>query len=160
MLLAGSSAAHGEQRCLGLPRTRLWHRLLFSQWDFEDVMVQWSRPSPAAQPCSVLCPGTFGQPAAPLRHPERSSPGQASSKQQKVFPRGSPGRRDKLWCAITGCCAMLCPEHCLGGAVTASSISFHPCPAAKGWGGPPSLPLLAALPGIKAAEEVQPHSWV
>ncbi|KAM6389531.1 transmembrane protein 44 [Pluvialis apricaria] len=44
------------------------------EWDFEDVTVQWSRPSPAAQPCSVLGPGTFRQPAAPPRHPEHPSP--------------------------------------------------------------------------------------
>ncbi|XP_063195155.1 transmembrane protein 44 isoform X4 [Chroicocephalus ridibundus] len=45
-----------------------------SQWDFEDMTVQWSRPSPAAQPCSVLSPGTFRQPAAPPRHPKHPSP--------------------------------------------------------------------------------------
>ncbi|XP_029885169.1 transmembrane protein 44 isoform X3 [Aquila chrysaetos chrysaetos] len=44
------------------------------EWDFEDATVQWSQPSPAAQPCSVLCPGTFGQPAAPPRHPKHPSP--------------------------------------------------------------------------------------
>ncbi|XP_069648457.1 transmembrane protein 44 isoform X2 [Haliaeetus albicilla] len=44
------------------------------EWDFEDATVQWSQPSPAAQPCSVLCPGTFGQPAAPPRCPEHPSP--------------------------------------------------------------------------------------
>ncbi|XP_049658466.1 transmembrane protein 44 isoform X3 [Accipiter gentilis] len=44
------------------------------EWDFEDATVQWSQPSPAAQPCTVLCPGTFGQPAAPPRCPEPPSP--------------------------------------------------------------------------------------
>ncbi|XP_063195154.1 transmembrane protein 44 isoform X3 [Chroicocephalus ridibundus] len=44
------------------------------EWDFEDMTVQWSRPSPAAQPCSVLSPGTFRQPAAPPRHPKHPSP--------------------------------------------------------------------------------------
>ncbi|XP_042653156.1 transmembrane protein 44 [Tyto alba] len=44
------------------------------EWDLEDVTVQWSQPSPAAQPCSMLCPGTFRQHAAPPRHPERLSP--------------------------------------------------------------------------------------
>ncbi|XP_026710660.1 transmembrane protein 44 isoform X4 [Athene cunicularia] len=43
------------------------------EWDFEDVMVQWSQPSLAAQPCSVLCPGTFAQPATPSRCPEHPS---------------------------------------------------------------------------------------
>ncbi|XP_014801336.1 PREDICTED: transmembrane protein 44 isoform X2 [Calidris pugnax] len=44
------------------------------EWDFEDLTVQWSRPSPAAQPCSVVCPGTFRQPAAPPRHLKHPSP--------------------------------------------------------------------------------------
>ncbi|XP_074889348.1 transmembrane protein 44 [Buteo buteo] len=44
------------------------------EWDFEDATVRWSQPSPAAQPCSVLCPGTFGQHAAPPRRPEHPSP--------------------------------------------------------------------------------------
>ncbi|KAM6065312.1 transmembrane protein 44 [Theristicus caerulescens] len=44
------------------------------EWDFEDVTVQWSRASPAAQPHSMLCPGTFGQRAAPSRCPEHPSP--------------------------------------------------------------------------------------
>ncbi|CAM9325711.1 unnamed protein product [Bubo scandiacus] len=43
------------------------------EWDFEDMMVQWSRPSLAAQPCSVLCPGIFAQPATPPRCPEHPS---------------------------------------------------------------------------------------
>ncbi|XP_009466798.1 PREDICTED: transmembrane protein 44 [Nipponia nippon] len=44
------------------------------EWDFEDMTVQWSRASPAAQPHSMLCSGTFGQRAAPPRCPEHPSP--------------------------------------------------------------------------------------
>ncbi|XP_068810232.1 transmembrane protein 44 [Struthio camelus] len=52
------------------------------EWDFEDVTVQWSRPSPAVQhlplkSSSELCPGTFGQAAASPRLPERPSPWQS-----------------------------------------------------------------------------------
>uniref|UniRef100_A0A8B9NY52 Uncharacterized protein n=1 Tax=Apteryx owenii TaxID=8824 RepID=A0A8B9NY52_APTOW len=52
------------------------------EWDFEDVTVQWSRPSPAVQHLplknsSVLCPGTFGQPAASPRLLEHPSPWQS-----------------------------------------------------------------------------------
>lgn len=34
-------------------------------------------------------------------------------------------------CGVLSQAAMLCLEHCLHGVVTASSVSFHPCPAAK-----------------------------
>lgn len=71
-------------------------------------MVEWSWPSPAAQLCSILCAGTFGQPAASLRCPEHPNPlGQTSSKLQKVLPWGSPGRGARLWVpsqAAMPCC--------------------------------------------------------
>lgn len=51
-----------------------------SQWDFEDVMVHCSQPSPAAQPCSVLCPGTFRRAAAPPGYPSTSAKQAISSR--------------------------------------------------------------------------------
>lgn len=51
-----------------------------SQWDLKDVMVQWSQPRPAAQPCSVLCPGTFRQATAPPGYPSTSAKQAISSR--------------------------------------------------------------------------------
>lgn len=77
-----------------------------SQWHFEDVMVQWSQPSPAAQPCSVLCPGTFRQAAAPPGYPSASAKQAISSRKcffgalwGKVRSSGVPPQAAMLCCA-------------------------------------------------------------
>lgn len=74
----GAGPVPRREQCLGavLPRAPLHPAVplpapFSSQWDSEDLTMQWSRLSPAAQPCSGLCPGTFRQ---PLRHPEHPLP--------------------------------------------------------------------------------------
>lgn len=144
--------------CPGLPHTgcRTTQSFLFAvSLRRHDGVVEQAQPCCSAWLHAV--PRHFQTTCSPPRHPKHPSLSQASSEQQKVLPWSS-GRGDKP--SVPSQTAVPCLERCMGGAVTASSISFHPYAAAMGCGVPPSPLLSAALPGTEAVGEVQPHGWV